>query len=211
MIRSDRVYLRLFKDVAFRELEMHLPEQATKLRMPLADRFSIASPVLTGVPMFIYKIYSAAFLITNPLFLGALVIPITKSWQSIAGFRNARLKHMHQMISNLFYLTLANNRQCLSRILEMAWIQESMESILAYWTVSHAQAEGKSINIDQLSRSVQTLVKNETGVDILFQTHDAIDKLRRLNLLELDGANLRVPPIDKALNELRSIWCNMSP
>lgn len=211
MIRSDRVYLRLFKDVAFRELEMHLPEQATKLRMPLADRFSIASPVLTGVPMFIYKIYSAAFLITNPLFLGALVIPITKSWQSIAGFRNARLKHMHQMISNLFYLTLANNRQCLSRILEMAWIQESMESILAYWTVSHAQAEGKSMNIDQLSRSVQTLVKNETGVDILFQTHDAIDKLRRLNLLELDGANLCVPPIDKALKELRSIWCNMSP
>ena len=55
------------------------------------------------------------------------------------------------------------------------------------------------------------LKKNETGVDILFQTHDAIDKLRRLNLLELDGANLCVPPIDKALKELRSIWCNMSP
>lgn len=211
MIRSDRVYLRMFKDVAFRELEMHLPEQATKLRMPLSDRFSIASPIITGVPMFIYKLYSTAIFISTPLFLGALVLPITKSWQSITGFRNARLKHMHQMISNLFYLTLANNRQCLSRILEMAWIQESMESMLAYWAIWHAQAQGQTINLEQLSRQVEQLIQQEIGIDILFQTHDAVDKLRRLNLLEMDGANLMVLPIENSVDELRKIWRNMSP
>ena len=211
MIRKDRVYLRLFKDVAFRELEMHLPEQATRLRMPLADRFSIASPVVTGIPLFLFKIYSTAIVITNPVVLGTLALPLTKGWQSFTGFRNARLKHMHQMISNLFYLTLANNRQCLSRLLEMSWIQESMESILAYWVISHSQAEGKSINTQQLAETIEELIRRETQIDIQFQTHDAIDKLSRLNLLEFDGGNLSVPPIDQAIAELRTRWHSMSP
>jgi hypothetical protein len=115
------------------------------------------------------------------------------------------------MISNLFYLTLANNRQCLSRLLEMSWIQESMESILAYWVISHSQAEGKSINTQQLAETIEELIRRETQIDIQFQTHDAIDKLSRLNLLEFDGGNLSVPPIDQAIAELRTRWHSMSP
>lgn len=41
--RSDVLYLRMFKDVPFVDLEMHLPEQVTKVRMRLIDKAQIAS------------------------------------------------------------------------------------------------------------------------------------------------------------------------
>lgn len=211
LIQTDRVYLRMFKDVAFRELEMHLPEQATKLRMPLSDRFSIASPVITGIPMIGYKMIMAASWMNPALLATILAVPVTKGWQSFAGFRNAKLKHTHQMISNLFYLTLANNRQCLSRLLEMAWLQEAMESILAYWLIHWAVVQQRSIDTRVLDSEAEAFLYKEFHVRVDFQNHDALDKLSRLNLLRRDGASLIVPPPDQALEILKKHWEYLSP
>lgn len=211
LIRSDRVYLRLFKDVAFRELEMHLPEQATRLKMPLTDRFSIASPMITGIPVIAYKLLMAASWMNPTLLATILALPVTKGWQSFAGFRNARLKHTHQMISNLFYLTLANNRQCLSRILEMAWVQEAMESILAYWVIHHAMIQQRSIDAQILDSDVEKFLQDELGITVDFQNQDALDKLSRLNLLKRNGTSLIVPDPSEALAILRQHWVSLSP
>ena len=49
-VRSDVVYLRMFKDVPHVDMEMHLPEQGTKVKMRWIDKAQIASPVVMGVP-----------------------------------------------------------------------------------------------------------------------------------------------------------------
>ena len=211
LIRANRIYLRLFKDVAFRELEMHLPEQATRLKMPLMDRFKIASPVFLGVPTVVLKIAMAASWL-NPLVLGAVLTgSVSTGWKSFAGFRNAKLKHTHQMISNLFYLTLANNRQCVTRVMEMACEQESLESLLALRILWEASSQGERLDAEMLDQRVEQFLRNNGDLDVDFQNLDAIDKLQRLGLLKRDGVYLELLPLEECLEIMRAKWHQLMP
>ncbi len=49
-VRSDVLYLRMFKDVPHVDMEMHLPEQGTRVRMRWIDKAQIASPLVMGLP-----------------------------------------------------------------------------------------------------------------------------------------------------------------
>jgi hypothetical protein len=214
LTRSDKIYLRIFKEVPFRELEMHLPEQATRIRMPLFDKVSVASPLLISLPTLVTKIISVSALsfLTSPALLGSLLtVPVASGWRSFTGFRNAKLKHTHRMITNLFYLTLGNNRMCITRLCEMGWEQENAEAAIAYKIIHDANARGESIDAIMLDRRAEQFVHDVREVKIDFQSHDALGKLDRLGLLKRDGSSLNVPSIDEATEVLRKHWDLMSP
>ena len=60
-VRSDVVYLRMFKDVPHVDMEMHLPEQGTKVRMRRIDKAQIASPLVVGLPTLAFKVLGLSF------------------------------------------------------------------------------------------------------------------------------------------------------
>ncbi|MBI1322777.1 DUF3754 domain-containing protein [bacterium] len=214
MTRSDRIYLRIFKEVPFRELEMHLPEQATRIRMPMLDKVSVASPVLVGLPTLVSKVLSLPILaLMNPLVLGSLLtVPVASGWRSFSGFRNAKLKHTHRMITNLFYLTQGNNRLCITRICEMGWEQENAEAAIAFKMIHDANARGESIDAATLDHRAERFVHDVRQIRIDFQCGDAVEKLRRLGLLKSRGMQpLEVLPLDEAMEVLRKHWARMSP
>jgi len=211
LIKPNKIYLRLFKDVAFRELEMHLPEQATRLKMPILDRVQIASPVFIGLPTIALKIAMAASWL-NPLVLGAVLTgSVSSGWKSFAGFRNAKLKHTHQMISNLFYLTLANNRQCITRVMEMASEQESMESLLAQRILWEADQNGETLDADQLDARVEDFLRVNGNLEVDFQNQDAIQKLERLGLIKRNGIHLKTLSLEESQQVLQKQWHALMP
>ena len=124
-IRSDVIYFRMFKDVPHVDMEMHLPEQGTKVKMRWIDKAQIASPVAMGLPTLALKIlgvWGAAF---NPMLLAPLLaIPVTAGMNSFFGFHRAKHKHLSSMIRNLYYLTLANNGSVLTRLVDSAEEEE---------------------------------------------------------------------------------------
>ena len=63
-VRSDKLYLRMFKDVPHVDMEMHLPEQGTKVRMRWMDKAQIASPLLIGVPTAAARLLFAAAILS---------------------------------------------------------------------------------------------------------------------------------------------------
>lgn len=211
LIKPNKIYLRLFKDVAFRELEMHLPEQATRMKMPILDRVQIASPVFIGLPTIALKIAMAASWL-NPLVLGAVLTgSVSSGWKSFAGFRNAKLKHTHQMISNLFYLTLANNRQCITRVMEMASEQESMESLLAQRILWEADQNGETLDADQLDVRVEDFLRVNGNLEVDFQNQDAIQKLERLGLIKRNGIHLKTLTLEESQQVLQNQWHALMP
>ena len=211
LIKPNKIYLRLFKDVAFRELEMHLPEQATRLKMPILDRVQIASPVFIGLPTIALKIAMAASWL-NPLVLGAVLTgSVSSGWKSFAGFRTAKLKHTHQMISNLFYLTLANNRQCITRVMEMASEQESMESLLAQRILWEADQNGETLDADQLDVRVEDFLRVNGNLEVDFQNQDAIQKLERLGLIKRNGIHLETLSLEESQQVLQKQWHALMP
>ena len=208
-VSSDVLFLRMFKDVPHVDMEMHLPEQGTRVRMRWIDKAQIASPLAIGLPTLAFKlIVASAF---SPIALGGLLIaPISAGVNSFFGFQRAKQNHMNAMIHRLYYLTLANNASVLTRLIDSAEDEEYKETMLAYFFLWRQQKSAATWTVPTLDSHIEDYLKEKSGVEINFEVSDALSKLYRLGLLRRDPqAGLHTVPIDRALSILDRNWDNL--
>ena len=207
LVRPDVVYLRMFKDVPHVDMEMHLPEQGTKVRMRWLDKAQIASPLMTGIPTMVAKYLFAASL--SPVLVGGLLIaPISAGVSSFFGYQRSKQKHLYEMIHRLYYLTIANNSSVLTRLIDSAEDEEYKEAILAYiFLWKHAGDNSQCWTAAELDRQIEAFLTERTGVAINFEVGDALGKLYRLGLARHDHrGRIFATPIDEALRVLDRNW-----
>ncbi len=211
-VRSDVVYLRMFKDVPHVDMEMHLPEQGTRVKMRMIDKMQIASPMAVGLPTLAMKALglSLGAAMGNPLILAPLAIaPISAGLNSFFGFQRAKHKHLSAMIRNLYYLTMANNGSVLTRLIDSAEEEEFKETMLAYFFLWRTSESGQGWTSGKLDRHVERFLKDVSGIEVDFEIKDAVAKLARLGLARRDQRGRLVgTPIDEALVGLDTIWDN---
>ena len=211
-IRSDVVYLRMFKDVPHVDIEMHLPEQGTKVKMRWIDKAQIASPVVMGLPTLAMKIFGLSFIaaFANPMLLAPLMaVPVSAGVNSFFGFHRAKHKHLSSMIRNLYYLTLANNGSVLNRLVDSAEEEEYKEAMLAYYFLWRRLGQAEEWTMDQLDSHIEAFLKSVSNVEINFEIADALGKLFRLGLARRDAhGRLHAVTIDQALVALDKHWDN---
>jgi hypothetical protein len=204
--RSDALYLRMFKDVPHVDMEMHLPEQGTKVKMRWLDKAQIASPLMVGIPTVALKLLLAAAI--SPMMLGtALVAPFSAGVNSFFGFQRAKQKHLSSMIRSLYYLTLANNGSVLTRLIDSAEEEEYKETLLSYFFLLVHHDPAHPLNSELLDSKIEAFLKETTGCEINFEIDDALSKLYRLGLARLDtNDHLIVTPLEQALAHLEDLW-----
>jgi hypothetical protein len=205
-VRSDVLYLRMFKDVPHVDMEMHLPEQGTKVRMRWIDKAQIASPLVMGIPTMVVKMVIGG--LVSPFALGGILIaPITAGINSFFGFHRARRKHLYSMIHRLYYLTLANNASVLTRLIDSAEDEDYKEAMLAYFFLWRALGGPSPWKVSTLDRQIEQYLAAKTGVSINFEVTDALSKLFHLGLAHRDPlGQVHATPIDQALRELDRRW-----
>jgi hypothetical protein len=208
-VRDDVLYIRLFKDVPFVDMEMHLPEQGTRVKMRGIDKAKIASPLLVGLPTFALKLLTTALI--SPIAVGGiLVAPVTAGLNSFFGFQRAKQKHLHHMIRSLYYLTLANNASVLSWVVDAAEEEEFKEALLAYFLLWQGRHDATPWDHHRLDAEAERFLREITGLSIDFEVGDALNKLIRLGLVQLDaGGALRPIPPAEALAHLDAQWDNL--
>jgi hypothetical protein len=205
-VRSDVFYLRMFKDVPHVDMEMHLPEQGTKVRMRWIDKAQIASPLMMGIPTLAMKL--VAGFVLSPLALGGLMLaPLSAGVNSFFGFHRAKQKHLYAMIHKLYYLTLANNASVLTRLIDSAEEEEYKEAMLAYFFLWSKSDDGQPWSIPRLDDRIEAYLREKTGVEINFEVSDALMKLFRLGIAHRDpSGHVHATPIDQALQALDRRW-----
>jgi hypothetical protein len=202
--RSDVLYLRLFKDVPHVDMEMHLPEQGTKVRMRLVDKAQIASPMMTGLPVLAAKIFLG---LASPFAIGVLIAPFSAGVNSFFGFQRARQKHLHRMIRHLYYLTMANNSSVIHRLIDSAEEEDTKEALLAYFVLWRSDDGGRPWTRNSLNHAVRALLADRAGLIVDFEIGDALHKLLRLGLVRHDESHqLHAVPIAEAMARLDRRW-----
>jgi hypothetical protein len=211
-VRSDVLYLRMFKDVPHVDMEMHLPEQGTKVRMRWVDRAQLASPFVMGLPAIVLKLLEMTSLGPGAI-MGLIVAPITMGVNSLFGFHRAKQKHLYAMIHRLYYMSLANNASVLTRLIDAAEDEEYKEAMLAYYFLwrgpgrDRAAAEPWAWTARELDAHIEQYLRERTGVEINFEISDALNKLFRLGLATADTqGRLRATPLHQALEVLDRRW-----
>jgi hypothetical protein len=204
-VRSDVLYLKMFKDVPHVDMEMHLPEQGTKVRMRWVDKAQVASPLVMGIPTIAAKILFGVF---SPLALSGLILaPISAGLNSFFGFHRAKQRHLSAMIRSLYYLTLANNASVLTRLVDSAEDEDYKEVMLAYFFLCRAAREPQPWDRRKLDTRIEGYLEEKTGIHIDFQVGDALNKLFRLGLVTRDAQGfLHAVPVEQALQILQRQW-----
>jgi hypothetical protein len=212
LVRANVLYLRMFKDVPHVDMEMHLPEQGTKVRMRWIDKAQLASPLVMGLPTIVAKVLELASPGPGAL-VGLIAAPITMGVNSLFGFHRAKQRHLYTMIHKLYYMTLANNASVLTRLIDSAEDEEYKEAMLAYFFLwrgpepAGARAEPWTWTVQALDACIEKYLRQRTGVEINFEVSDALKKLFRLGLATADAqGRLRATPLHQALEVLDRHW-----
>lgn len=184
-MRSDVVYLKIFKNIPEDELEILLP--GAKIKLGLLARGKILIPSLSGVAMAAYKITRGAMLVTLftlsavyhwLLFAGVLGFYL---FRGLLSYLRTKDKYQFGLTRNLYLKNLDNNFGVIYRLFREAEEQEVCETILVYCLLL---AKPQGLTIEQLESEAGQLLADLTQRKLAFDIHDALGKLQRYRLAE---------------------------
>jgi hypothetical protein len=214
-LNGETVHIKIFKNIPKVDLEMLLP--GSRVKMTLLDQSRILLPTVSGVAMTGWKLFQGAIVVAVTgvygllTYLGLIAVTLGYGVKSFFGYLRTQQKYQLSLTRNLYYQNLDNNAGVLFRLLDEAEEQECREAILAYFFLWHFAGE-TGWSSDRLDSQIEAFIKSETKVAVDFEVGDALEKLKRLGLIEATvGGLLRALPIKEALKRLDYAWDNLFP
>jgi len=211
----NKVYLKTFKNIPETDLEMLLP--GAKIKLSMVDRGKIILPTLSGMAITVYKLIRGLIVLTLAVtvsailawivFIGAVGGYLVKS---ILGYFRTKNNFEFGLTRSLYLKNLDNNSSVLFRILHEAEEQELMEAILCYmlmWNYCREESSRDGLVEEKIEQIVEAYLLKHTKIDVDFEIHDALGKLARLGLIDVDAQG-RWKPIDleKSVPSLDENW-----
>ncbi len=211
----DKVYLKTFKNIPETDLEMLLP--GAKIKLSMVDRGKIILPTLSGMAITIYKLIRGLIVLTLAVtvsailawivFIGAVGGYIVKS---VLGYFRTKSKFEFGLTRSLYLKNLDNNSSVLFRILHEAEEQELMEATLCYmilWDYCRGEGCQSGLTENEIDIIVEAYLFEQTKIDVDFEIHDALGKLARLGLTDVDAQGRWKPiPLNKSVQSLNENW-----
>lgn len=205
IIESEKIFLKLFKDIPRHDVEMLFPNQ--KVRLKLFDKIKLA---ITGGGGTIGGIVSAvgkiSIALANPLALlvafGGLIGVITRQITNIFHQRN---KYMMTLSQNLYFQNLDNNFGVINYLIDSAEEEECKEAILAYYFLLTQADQGHTAA--SLDAAIEADFQRRYKISIDFEIEDGLAKLRREGLiLETENGRLQAVDLVSACRILDKQW-----
>ena len=195
------LHLKLFKDILRPDLEMLFPE--CRVRIKLLDKLKL---ILTGgggtaggLFATIGKISAAVSPWTIVIAVGGLIMLI---WRQISKIFVQKTRYMMTLAQNLYFHNMDNNMGAITYLIDLARQEEIKETILAYALLSMHQVH----NINQLDDLCEQWFLENFDIQIDFDVSDAVEKLRRLKLIDEADESLTCKPALESKNQLQLRW-----
>jgi hypothetical protein len=225
-LRPGAVLLKYFRNIASADLNALFPD--VRVVMSWRDQLVLGVTALIGGVPILLKLASTVtvlFLIGG-FYLGYASTVRDEEWAgalaALSGlaalggfavtqwmkFQRQTLLHQKALSDNVYYRNVNNNAGVFDTLIGEAEEQECKEAFLAYYFL----LEPNGINTrDALDRHVEAWLKQTFGVDVDFESDDALAKLERHGVLVRDGKQLTVLPLEEALSRLDRVWNDFFP
>lgn len=215
--------IKLFQDVPRADLEMLFPN--ARVRMRLLDKLLIGVPaVVSGIIMVVTKLIAALIpvLLLLGFWLGARDEPVELNQGQLVAlgaglmafggflvrqftkFKNRKIQFMKALSENLYFRNLDNDAGVFHHLLDAAEEEEVKEAVLAYHFLRSA---GQPLTTAELDRRIEDWFAQRWEATFDFEVSDGVGKLRRLRLIDEDGAErLTAVALDEAKRRLDQTW-----
>jgi hypothetical protein len=216
--------IKLFHNVPKADLEMLFPN--SKVRMKPIDKIIIGVPAaVSGIIVLVTKLGASLLLVGSVIsfWLGLKdqevqikqqhLIALGAGLGTLGGFlfrqinkyKNRKIKFMKALSDNLYFKNLDNNAGVFYHLIDAAEEEEFKEAVLAYYFLLTAK---ETLTKKELDDRIESWLAERWDCHIDFEIGDAVDKLQRLELIEVDADHLGCVPLAAAKQKLDSIWDN---
>jgi hypothetical protein len=206
---SRYVYLRLFKNVPRKDIDMMLP--GAGIQMSWLDHSRIVLPSLYAVAITLWRILRNVFLLA--LFgvfksVGVVILVILAlgfGVKNLFSFRsNMVRRYMLNITQSLYFQSLDNNSGVLLQMLEEAEQQQACEAILTYFVLLITDFRASSIQ--SINARCGQLLYEATGLVIEFDATRALETLERFGVVRSSPEQWTAVPLTEANVRLNTLW-----
>jgi hypothetical protein len=221
MIRPGSVLIKYFRNIAAVDLNALFPN--VRVVLSLRDKLMLSGPALAGGVPILLKLASTItvlFLVIGFYFglsagladedtAGALAALsglvalggfITRQWLR---YQRQSLKYQKELTENVYFRNVNNNAGIFDSLIGTAEDQECKEAFLAYYFLCAARSAPQQAALED---GIERWLAQAFGVEVGFKVGDALARLDRLGLLQRNGEQLSVLPVDAALAQLNRVW-----
>ncbi len=208
---TDHIYIKVFKNIPRHDVEMLFPN--IRVKMKYRDKLQLGGSALFGT--LTWAVGTASKLLVavalSPIMLaGALLTGVGGiMYAQIRNIFITRDRYRMQLAQSLYFQNLANNQGALALMVDEAEEEDVKEEALLYIHLLHMPVHMSQIEV--LRARINAFLHETFAVEINFDIHDALDRLRSLRLVEqTTGGDLRPVPLDEANRHLTDVWCALA-
>lgn len=185
-VRTDHVYLKLFKDIPRADVDMLLPGARVKLR--LFDRGKIGFGFLSGLGTMIFRVFEdlmkwvqMAATPRESILWGLLAGTLGYGYKSYYDYRTTQQAYHLTLTQSLYFQCLDSNAGVLTRVYDEAEEQQTRTALLAYFCLwRFAGPEG--FTAEELEAAMGVYLDRYTGVAVVCAPGEPAAQLVRLGL-----------------------------
>jgi len=206
-------YLKMFKDLAESDLDLVLP--GGRVAFTVLDYLMIIAPLLVSAASSVWKIMNGGILFDSPSeIMSSLVLvffPFILFAKAMSAVFEKREEYHGHLATELLRASMGQNSTVLALLIREAVEQDTLEALLAYSFIWNGGRGGLIDSRSTLDREVEGFMKTLTDpMGLLprnFQSHDALNRLKTLQILKMDTTpdgveRFLVPPLDQCLKNL---------
>jgi hypothetical protein len=203
-IKSDFVYLKLFKNMPRSDLEMIFPN--TKVRFRPFDKIKFGVTTSGSLGMGVVGTVGKLAVATNPIALAGAVTGLGAiAFRQAMNFINQRNRYMVTMAQNLYFHAMADNRGVMTLLADRAAEEDIKEEILLYSVLAKERVTRSELR--DIDAAIEQYLLNTFGINVNFDVDDALSRLMAEGVVteRRDGTLVTLAPADAA-HHIDTLW-----
>lgn len=203
-VRSDYVYIKLFKNMPRSDVEMAFPN--TRVRFRLFDKIKFGVTAGSGLGAGVVSTAGKLALLSNPYTLMLTLAGLGGiAVRQASNFIAQRNRYMVVLARNLYFHSMADNRGVMTLLADRAADEDIKEEMLLYTALANAQVNIRELG--DVDRTIEEYLAKTFGIDVDFDVTDALSRLQQEGVVtELpDGTLQTLPPHEAALH-IDKLW-----
>ena len=203
-VKSDYVYMKLFKNIPRSDLEMVFPN--TQVRFRMFDKLKFGVTAGSGLGAGVFGTAGKLAVASNPFALAGAVGGLgLVALRQGTNFINQRNRYMVTMAQNLYFHSMADNRGVMTLLADRAAEEDVKEEVLLYAVLAKETVNLRDIG--EVDSAIEQYLLNHFGLNVNFDVDDALERLLADGIVEqqADGSLVTKRPHEAALH-IDKLW-----
>lgn len=204
-VTSDRIYIKLFKNMPRSDVEMAFPN--TTVRFRLFDKLKFGVTAGSGVGVGIVGAVGKLAMLSNPYTLMMTVASFGGVVaRQISNFVAQRNHYMAVLAKNLYFHSMADNRAAMTLLADGAAEEDIKEEMLLYTWIANMPAV-RVADLEAIKRGIEGWLRTGFAIEVDFDVFEACGRLKEEGVITEsgDGTLKTLPPAEAAL-QIDRLW-----